>query len=656
MDDPKAEDAPDTYGGANWEEPECGEPTLANDQCGVHTNSGVLNKWFYLLARGSGKNFSLGLDKKAADDEINDNGVSYSVDSLGFVKAELITFLGEIMLTSNAKFADMRNASIVAAQILYGACSFEEEQVTNAWHAVGVDTTFQACTSIIDFNDFANTPNAFEQNGTFTCVSANDFDIVFYSFQATETATLTFSGTADENVDYVASTHSLSFAGTELKTLTLSIFNDAVIESDETIIVTMTSPSYSEVDTFTIISDDIVPNLGSMTLSLIDETFDNTAIPAGWNRVVLNPESTVDWQFNGASEPGRAYTTDNASGSATYSGGDSHVVLRSPKINAVGLSDVQVSFDWMAGGEFDGEVFDYGALVISFDGTSFTELALFHGPDLGQTASGIYDEAIPLLDNREFYIGFKWYNDALLNGSYSFSVDNVTVEALPTKVESDLGHSRGAVVLADSDIYFTSQEDGDLIVRIVDAAFDLNCVEASIREIDLALDTVAFFDGLRSSKIVQIADAAEVGAYSLTLYYSSEEINDWNSDLSQLNVVMVRDTIIDNVGNGFSIIGTSEIVVDDQLATNDFISFTFFVSGNGIFALTDINCVDILNIPEITIVDGVYNASQVINAKGLVPAVGMVDLIGGQEVNLLDSFEVKLGGELLVEIEDCPSK
>jgi Zn-dependent metalloprotease len=46
MDSPQAEGDPDTYGGIFWKDPNCTPPTLVNDQCGVHTNSGVLNKWF----------------------------------------------------------------------------------------------------------------------------------------------------------------------------------------------------------------------------------------------------------------------------------------------------------------------------------------------------------------------------------------------------------------------------------------------------------------------------------------------------------------------------------------------------------------------------------------------------------------------------------
>jgi Zn-dependent metalloprotease len=43
MSNPKAEKQPDTYGGTNWYKQTKCRPTSANDYCGVHTNSGVLN-------------------------------------------------------------------------------------------------------------------------------------------------------------------------------------------------------------------------------------------------------------------------------------------------------------------------------------------------------------------------------------------------------------------------------------------------------------------------------------------------------------------------------------------------------------------------------------------------------------------------------------
>src|SRR5437868_5339895 len=80
MNDPKDQNNPDTYGVTNWVNPVCA-PTLVNDECGVHTNSGVLNKWFFLITAGS-KLGTRGVGTSPyyfpdSDDEINDIGNTY---------------------------------------------------------------------------------------------------------------------------------------------------------------------------------------------------------------------------------------------------------------------------------------------------------------------------------------------------------------------------------------------------------------------------------------------------------------------------------------------------------------------------------------------------------------------------------------------------
>jgi Zn-dependent metalloprotease len=150
MDSPKAAGDPDCYDGDNWvpvRGVDCATPNTGNDQCGVHSNSGVLNKWYYLMVAGSGQVISEGLNKPAVDDEITDAGNRYKVQSIGFDAAEAITYLAETMLTPNATFANMRDASILAAQMMYGIASMEEEQVTNAWHAVDVGDAYSATAS-----------------------------------------------------------------------------------------------------------------------------------------------------------------------------------------------------------------------------------------------------------------------------------------------------------------------------------------------------------------------------------------------------------------------------------------------------------------------------------------------------------------------------
>ncbi|WGH74503.1 M4 family metallopeptidase [Tenacibaculum tangerinum] len=133
MNDPKSLGQPDTYGGTYWKNPNCGTPTRTNDYCGVHTNSGVLNKWFYLLtAGGSGS---------------NDVGDNYNVTGIGMAKAAKIAYRTEAnYLSANATFSDARAGAIQAATDLYGANSQEVISTTNAFYAVNVGEEFvQAC-------------------------------------------------------------------------------------------------------------------------------------------------------------------------------------------------------------------------------------------------------------------------------------------------------------------------------------------------------------------------------------------------------------------------------------------------------------------------------------------------------------------------------
>ncbi len=122
MSNPNAEGQPDTYGGTYWY-------TGTADNGGVHTNSGVLNFWFYLTTVGGSGT--------------NDNGDAYNVTGIGITKAAKIAYRAEsVYLTSSSDYADARTYTIQAAKDLYGAGSQEEQTVTNAWYAVGVGAPY----------------------------------------------------------------------------------------------------------------------------------------------------------------------------------------------------------------------------------------------------------------------------------------------------------------------------------------------------------------------------------------------------------------------------------------------------------------------------------------------------------------------------------
>ena len=132
MSNPASLGQPDTYKGTNWA-PLATTPTSANDQGGVHTNSGVLNYWFYLLSVGGAGT--------------NDNGTAFAVTGITIGKAARIAYRTErFYLTPNATYSSARQASLQAAVDLFGLGSAEVQAVAKAWRAVGVEQTEAAPT------------------------------------------------------------------------------------------------------------------------------------------------------------------------------------------------------------------------------------------------------------------------------------------------------------------------------------------------------------------------------------------------------------------------------------------------------------------------------------------------------------------------------
>ncbi len=108
---------PDTYQGTYWY-------TGTADYGGVHTNSGVMNYWFYLVSNGGSGT--------------NDKGDPFTVSGISQNEAAFITYQSYYFMTSTTNYTDVRNATLTAAKTYYGNCSYEAYQVANAWYAVGV--------------------------------------------------------------------------------------------------------------------------------------------------------------------------------------------------------------------------------------------------------------------------------------------------------------------------------------------------------------------------------------------------------------------------------------------------------------------------------------------------------------------------------------
>ncbi len=120
---------PDTYEGDFWYVGNC-------NHGGVHVNSGVQNYWFYLLSEGG-----IGT---------NDHNNAYNIQGIGIDEAALIAYWNHTnILQTGSQYADSRAGSIAAATLLYGPCSHQEIQTTNAWAAVGVGAQSTCATTDI---------------------------------------------------------------------------------------------------------------------------------------------------------------------------------------------------------------------------------------------------------------------------------------------------------------------------------------------------------------------------------------------------------------------------------------------------------------------------------------------------------------------------
>lgn len=128
LENPKLFNQPNTYMGDLWEDAsDACEPGTDNDNCGVHTNSGVLNYWFYLISDGGSGT--------------NDFEYEYSVDGIGIEAASDLIYSVQLNYVQyQSKFADVRDYTIQEAEVMFGEDSEEVIAVQKAWCAVGVSS------------------------------------------------------------------------------------------------------------------------------------------------------------------------------------------------------------------------------------------------------------------------------------------------------------------------------------------------------------------------------------------------------------------------------------------------------------------------------------------------------------------------------------
>lgn len=105
--------------------------SFSPDYCYVHTDSGIANHAFYLLATG-GRNARCSGPTDVQDD------CDVVVPGIGVDHAAHLFFAGFGMLTNDATMCDARNATVAQAGALYPGSVADQAGVLLAWQAVGL--------------------------------------------------------------------------------------------------------------------------------------------------------------------------------------------------------------------------------------------------------------------------------------------------------------------------------------------------------------------------------------------------------------------------------------------------------------------------------------------------------------------------------------
>ena len=506
------------------------------------------------------------------------------------------------------------------------------------------------------FYPSSNVSDATEETVNNGCNEINTIKVSVSASSVTteQVATFTFDqSTAILGEDFDISPSTLTFGVSETEVtqdVTITIYNDAIIEGFETIQMNFENNNETREKTITIEDDDYLPILGSGTVELLNQKFTTSGPPEGWS---VNTPDINSWAFNGinsASERAFVVPTVLATPEPTYEGNrqeDSDILLFSKEIDASGITNVNVSFDWEAGGEREaGALLDYGEFLYTLDGNRYISVERFGTAQepIGPNAQGTLSMEIPALDRSKFILIWKWHSDALITAAYSFSFGNVVVTGSDTIVESDLAHSDSENMNAANQVYFISDQDAGVIGVIENSSVDLGCVTLELAEVGIG-KSFSNIAGNHSGKVFKMtaegADAA-TATYDITLYFTNTELNDFLNPNTAEIIKVNSDNIDDASDSAASNYATGGALLEEN-TEKEYRSFKgTFTGGNATFALITQDALSnkSFNISEFTIYPTLINNSESINitnAKTLIQNVAIYSVNG----KLIKSFDFK---------------
>jgi Pregnancy-associated plasma protein-A/Secretion system C-terminal sorting domain len=386
--------------------------------------------------------------------------------------------------------------------------------------------------------------------------------------KATGAATLTINpgGTAINNFHYQLLTPSVVFAnGDDSKVVTVRIFDNAQVDGSRTLSLgysiagsgVVAGPS-AQTLTITITDDDNI-TVGNVPTTLLSQNFEGSV--AGWSvfKSTGMPNSWVASNMGDAGGSGNCAYISNSTSTPfanTYTKTTAGAaVLRTPLINATGVSDMHLTFKYKIWGEDDGtQSYDRGIAMYATAAasSSFVQIsAPGTGPYAGTTSiiSGAPVINMPngTFANNSFYLAFYWENDDFGGDDPAFNIDDIvlTGTTVGTGVENAVSSSYGFDVRSASATHHFRSTNNKIIADINNPNANLSGITVSVTQAGTSTTAVTTSVGsyFRTNKVIQITPAVAntTVTYQATLYFTTAELATWGASIPNLKILKVKD-------------------------------------------------------------------------------------------------------------------
>ena len=366
-----------------------------------------------------------------------------------------------------------------------------------------------------------------------------------------------------------------TLADTTPQTITMKVYDDAIIESNEnmridySITANGTNAKKGSLYDLVIISKDHRPD-STLNQLVFHESFDTVTGLGNWTQNVIYGNSSPNrWKIGMSGDPqfsnGAAYISNN-NDTAAYSGSspaDSSVIrLVSPLINTTGFTGLRLSYLYKCRGEGIGgqgtslTPVDFGRLYYSANNGSTWSVIADNIYNRNEKMTGQLNLPASANNNPNVRIAFEWRNNSSVVNNPPLIIDSITITGAgpgPVQSAAHISNSDTAYVGPNQTVHFYNQVTGNVMASIRNlSAFDFGCTQVALIRTGTA--AVQAWGISNAEKLTEKAfnitasNNSALAPYELSLYSTSDENNGWatatGNSASEINIIQSASDIL----------------------------------------------------------------------------------------------------------------